>query len=267
MDETPAELQEILGHTFADADLLEEALTHASAGGREQFTNERLEFLGDAVLDLVISDHLFEALPEAHEGDMTHARSLVVSRRALARVGRALGLEKHLRVDEGIQQRDPYPISILAGVYEALVAALYLDGGMTPARDFILRTLGTDLERIGAGIPQANSKSRLQEEAQAAGRGIPVYRVVRTEGPDHERRFLVTVSIGGQELGDGWGRTKKEAEQNAARQALEGDWLAALGHDKSRPVEPGEDDDGPPAPEADDDGPLAPEPGPEEMVD
>ncbi len=257
MDETTEQLQKILGHAFADPDLLEEALTHASAGGRERFTNERLEFLGDAVLDLVISDHLFAALPEAHEGDMTHARSLVVSRRALARVGRKLCLEKHLRVDEGIQQRGPYPISILAGVYEALVAALYLDGGMAPARDFILRTLGPDLERIGAGMPQANSKSRLQEEVQASGRGIPIYRVVRTEGPDHERRFLVTVSIGGQELGDGWGRTKKEAEQNAARQALDGDWLAALGGDESQP----------PPPEGVDDEPLAPEPGPDEFVD
>jgi len=238
VDETPAQLQELLGHTFADADLLEEALTHASAGGRERFTNERLEFLGDAVLDLVISDHLFEALPDAHEGDMTHARSLVVSRRALARVGRALGLEKHLRVDEGIQQREPYPVSILAGVYEALVAALYLDGGMAPARDFILRTLGPDLERLGAGIPQPNSKSRLQEEAQADGHGIPVYRVVRTEGPDHERRFLVAVSIGGRDLGEGWGRTKKEAEQNAARQALDSDWPAAMGRDEDQPPEP-----------------------------
>ncbi len=242
VDETQAQLQELLGHTFADAGLLEEALTHASAGGRERFTNERLEFLGDAVLDLVISDHLFEALPDAHEGDMTHARSLVVSRRALARVGRALGLEKHLRVDEGIQQREPYPISILAGVYEALVAALYLDGGMAPARDFILRTLGPDLERIGAGMPQPNSKSRLQEEAQADGLGLPVYRMVRTEGPDHERRFLVAVSIGGKDLGEGWGRTKKEAEQNAARQALEGDRPPAVDQGPAQP-ETGEEDD------------------------
>jgi ribonuclease III len=235
VDETLAQLQELLNYTFSDPTLLEEAITHASARGRESFTNERLEFLGDAVLDLVISDHLFEALPEATEGEMTHARSLLVSRRALARVGRALALEKHLRVDEGIQQRGPYPVSILAGVYEALVAALYLDGGIVPARAFVLATLGSELERIGAGIPQANSKSRLQEEAQAAGRGIPGYRVVRTEGPDHERRFLVAVSIGGRDLGEGWGRTKKEAEQNAARQALEGDWRAVLHQEQDAP--------------------------------
>jgi ribonuclease-3 len=235
VDETAAQLQELLNYAFADADLLEEALTHASARGRDRFTNERLEYLGDAVLDLVISDHLFEALPEATEGEMTHARSLLVSRRALARVGRALGLEKYLRVDEGIQQREPYPTSILAGVYEALVAALYLDGGMAPARAFILRTLGVELERIGAGMPQPNSKSRLQEEAQAAGRGIPGYRVVRTEGPDHERRFLVAVNIGGRDLGEGWGRTKKEAEQNAARLALEGDWRDALRREQDGP--------------------------------
>jgi ribonuclease-3 len=243
VDDEQEQLHELLGHSFADPDLLAEALTHASAGGRDHFTNERLEFLGDAVLDLVISDHLFEALPQAHEGDMTHVRSLVVSRRALARVGRSLGLEKHLRVDEGIQQRDPYPTSILAGVYEALVAALYLDGGMAPARDFILRTLGPDLERIGAGMPQPNSKSRLQEEAQAGGKGIPVYRIVRTEGPDHERRFLVSVSIEGQEMGEGWGRTKKEAEQNAAKEAIEGGWHAAV--QESAP------DDGEEAPDLD----------------
>jgi len=242
MDETLRQLQELLGHSFADIELLEEAITHASAGGREQVTNERLEFLGDAVLDLVVSDHLFEALPEANEGDMTHARSLLVSRRALARIGRALGLEKFLRVDEGIQQRDAYPTSILAGVYEALVAALYLDGGHVAASDFILRTLGDELERIGAGMPQPNGKSRLQEEAQAAGRGIPSYRVVHTEGPDHERRFLVVVNVGGQNLGEGWGRTKKEAEQDAAHQALEQGW----------PEQPEED---------------GPEPAPEENLD
>ena len=235
MDETLVQLQELLNYTFADAALLEEAVTHASAGGRERFTNERLEFLGDAILDLVISDHLFGVLPDATEGEMTHARSLLVSRRALARVGRALGLERYLRVDEGIQQREPYPISILAGVYEALVAALYLDGGMGPARDFVLSTLGAEMERIGAAIPQSNSKSRLQEEAQAAGRGIPGYRVVHMEGPDHERRFLVVVNVGGRDLGEGWGRTKKEAEQNAALQALEGPWQQFLGPPKPEP--------------------------------
>jgi ribonuclease-3 len=243
VDETLEQLQELLGYTFADAELLEEAVTHASAGGRERFTNERLEFLGDAVLDLVISDQLFEALPGATEGEMTHARSLLVSRRALARVGRALGLERYLRVDEGIQQRESYPVSILAGVYEALVAALYLDGGMGPAQDFVLRTLGPEMERIGASIPQSNSKSRLQEEAQAAGRGIPGYRVVHTEGPDHERRFQVVVSVGGRDLGEGWGPTKKEAEQTAAHQALDGPWQELLSAEQPKAEEEANHDD------------------------
>jgi len=245
VDATLGQLQELLGHTFSDIALLEEAITHASAGGREQFTNERLEFLGDAVLDLVISDHLFEALPEATEGEMTHARSLLVSRRALARIGRALGLDRFLRVDGGIQQRATYPTSILAGVYEALVAALYLDGGDAAARDFILRTLSDELDRIGAGVPQPNGKSRLQQEAQAAGRGIPSYRVVRTEGPDHERRFLVAVRVDGKVVGEGWGRNKKEAEQNAASQALEHGWQKERGADGPEPA-PEEKRDEPP---------------------
>lgn len=216
-----SEIEELLGHEFTDPSLLSKALTHASAGGAESFTNERLEFLGDAVVDMVVSNHLFTTMPQAPEGEMTRIRAAVVSRRTLGRVGRKLGLEAFLRVDEGLSRKEEYPTSIVAGGYEAVVGALFLDGGARVAKRFVLRTLQEELERCTGTTAFVSNKSRLQENVQAAGHGIPHYEVLQVEGPDHERRFLVAVSVAGRELGRGWGRTKKDAEQRAAEQALE----------------------------------------------
>lgn len=221
VDDTIEQLQQRLQYRFANADLLIEATTHASAHGGGGPSNERLEFLGDSVIGLVIADHLFERSREMSEGEMTVLKSAVVSRRTLARVGRSLGLADFLQVDEGLKQRKRYPGSIIANAYEAVVGAVFVDGGLKAATDFILRTLEPEMQRARAGRHSPSYKSILQQRTQAEGKGIPRYSVVRFEGPDHQRRYLTVVHVCGEERGGGWGPTKKAAEQNAARDALD----------------------------------------------
>ncbi len=216
-----AELRDRLQHRFADPDLLALAMTHASSRSGSEPCNERLEVLGDSVIGLVIADWLFRRFPEMSEGEMTVLKSAVVSRRTLGRVGRALGLAEFLRVDEGLKQRKRYPASIIANAYEAVVGAVFMDGGIEPAGAFILRTLAPELERAQGGRHEPSYKSILQQRTQAEGKGIPRYSVVRFEGPDHQRRYLTVVHVKGEECGGGWGPTKKAAEQNAARDALD----------------------------------------------
>ncbi len=220
MADTLSELQDRLQYRFGDPSLLERAMTHASARGEDQAANERLEFLGDAVVGFVISEHLFRSLREAPEGRMTRIKSAVVSRQTLARIGRSLGLREWLRVDAGLRQWEQYPGSMVAGAYEAVVGAIFLDGGIDAAREFVLRTLAEEVEHALVERHHEDYKSALQWKSLAEGKGIPQYEVVRQEGPDHRRRFLTTVYIGGKECGSGWGRTKKSAEQSAAAQAL-----------------------------------------------
>jgi ribonuclease-3 len=221
VDEFLSSVESALGYGFRDRELLVRALTHASAQSTDMPSNERLEFLGDAVLGLAVSDHLFRTYPEQSEGEMTVIKSSVVSRRTLARAGTEQGLPAFLMVDEGLKQRRRLPASMVANVFEALVGAIFLDGGMGPARDFIMRTLAPHIEQAEAERHRANYKSLLQERSQAGGKGIPQYEIVGFEGPDHRRRFEAVVVLGGQECGRGWGQTKKEAEQNAAHEALD----------------------------------------------
>lgn len=221
MCEELEELQERLGRRFADPSLLGLALTHASVRGRGGRSNERLEFLGDAVLALVVSRYLFALHPPLSEGQMTKVKSPVVSRRTLAEVGNALGLAQFLHVDDGLKKHTRYPASMVAGAYEAVVGALFLDGGLEAAREFVLRTLGPELERVQARRHTPNYKAMLQERLQAESRETPAYVLSRWEGPDHQRRYHTTVHVAGRECGSGCGRTKKEAEQDAARSALQ----------------------------------------------
>jgi len=220
----PDDLQErickCLKYRFQDAGLLGRALTHASAAAEGRPSNERLEFLGDAVVGLVISDYLYRSAPELSEGEMTVIKSEVVSRRTMARVGRALGLPAFLRVDEGLRRRKAFPQSIVANVYEALVGAIFVDGGMRAASDYVLRTLELHVKRVDTSRFAASSKSALQERAQAEGKGVPRYEILRYEGPEHDRRFFAAVYVAGQECGSGSGATKKDAEQKAAHEAL-----------------------------------------------
>jgi ribonuclease-3 len=152
---------------------------------------------------------------------MTVIKSAVVSRRTLARAGTEHRLPEFLLVDEGLKQRRRLPASMVANVVEALVGAVFLDGGMEPAAAFVMRILADHVERAEEERHRASYKSLLQEKTQADGKGIPQYDIVGFEGPDHRRRFEAVVRVAGDECGSGWGQTKKEAEQNAAHEALE----------------------------------------------
>ena len=231
MEKALRELQERLCYSFADASLLWRALTHASAAGDDGVSNERLEFLGDAVVGLAMSERLFHPMPESAEGDMTVIKSEVVSRVSLAAAAREMGLAELLVVDEGLRRRGAYSDSMLCGAFEAVAGAIFLDGGMGPAREFVLRALDRGAERARERGYDLSYKSLLQHRTQARGAGVPRYTIARTVGPSHRRRFQAAVRVGGEECGTGWGATKKDAERNAAREALDRLYPGWLGSD------------------------------------
>jgi ribonuclease-3 len=224
MAASPTEvIQRRIGYVFGRPDLLRQALTHKSyvnetrdAGSED---NERLEFLGDAVLALVISDYLAASLPGSPEGELSQQKARLVSEPSLARAARRLDLGHLLRLGRGeeMTQGREKP-SILADALEALIAAIYLDGGLEEARAFTLRVFAPEL---GGQQVQGDYKTRLQEWCQKHGEGLPRYATVGETGPDHQKTFEVDVLIQGAVAGTGIGRTKKEAEQMAARRALE----------------------------------------------
>jgi ribonuclease-3 len=220
-----ARLSELLGHTFAKADLLEEALTHKSYLNENQGTgrhdNERLEFLGDAVLGLCVGHLLMERFPTLREGELSMIRAQVVNEPSLAEVAGRLGLGEWLFLGRGEEQTGGRrKASLLADACEAVVAAVYVDGGFPAAFELVRRLFEpkfAELTEPGRG----DHKTRLQERAQAMCRETPRYAVVGESGPDHEKTFVVGVSFGGKEWARGEGRSKKEAEQRAAQAALE----------------------------------------------
>ncbi len=202
--------------------MLRQALTHKSA---EQelglVSNERFEFLGDAVLDLVLTEHLYRSHPGLAEGELTKLKAIAVSEPVLAAVGRDLDLGRYLVLAKGEEQtggRNRH--SIVADAMEAIFAAVYLDRGYRTARDMILRLLGSWLDAIERREYEPDYKTLLQEKIQELHRTPPAYRVVAQSGPDHDRTFVAEVRIGRQVLGSGSGKSKKQAEQAAARQAL-----------------------------------------------
>jgi len=212
-----------VGHAFADRTLLRTALTHASAADNRLQSYERLEFLGDAVLDLVVCERLYRSQPQFSEGPLTEIRSAAVSRSALAAAAERGGLDAWIRCGRGVMLRGGPSEGVRADVYEALVAALYLDGGLDVAAQFVDATLGASLAALAAaGCDGENHKSILQEREQQAGRPPPEYRVVEESGPDHAKVFQVSVCVDGTIVGWGEGGSKKEAEQAAAREALRG---------------------------------------------
>ncbi|MCD6416605.1 MAG: ribonuclease III [Planctomycetes bacterium] len=213
------ELQSALGYRFENVNLLRRALRHASAAQGTP-SNERLEFLGDAVVGLIVAAHLFRDMPDAPEGQMTVIKSVAVSRKSLAQVGYKLGLHEQLVTDNGLQHQ-AFPSSLAANAYEAVVGSIFLDGGLEPARRFVLDTLSERIKQARESRSAAGWKSILQECVQARGQPPPLYEIVNTEGPDHDRKFQAVVIIAGQTCGSGWGSAKKDAEQTAARAALE----------------------------------------------
>ena len=210
-----------LGHRFAREPLLEQALTHpsrANEDGSRDRGNERLEFLGDAVLGLVTAELLMSAHPDADEGALTHARADAVNQRALAARARSLGLQELVRLGRGERrQGGRTKDSILANAFEAVVGALFLDGGLEAARAFVARELGPEL--VEPGGPR-DAKTALQQRLQASGAALPQYAVIETLGPPHAREFRVEVRAGETVLGSGSGASKRAAEQAAARAGL-----------------------------------------------
>lgn len=212
--------EELIGYRFEDPKLLKRALTHASVADSRLQSNERLEFLGDAILGLVVCEHLFENYTDLLEGEMTKIKSTVVSRRLCAKVANEMGLDELLRLGKGMSSRPTLPGSVVAAVYEALIGAIYLDGGLDAARSFILAKLEPWIEHAAASGHQSNFKSVLQQAAQQNLGCTPVYLVLDEKGPDHAKCFEVCVEIAAQRFPSCWGPSKKQAEQEAALKAL-----------------------------------------------
>lgn len=214
--------ERVLGHTFSDRDLLQRAITHPSAIEHTDPTAyyERLEFLGDAVLGFVIAAEIYQRFPEMTEGGLTRVRVSVVNGSVLAEVAQEAGLADAIIMggsERGTGGRGM--ASALENVYEALTGALYIDAGVDAARDWVLRTLGPRISAEAAEQPE-NPKSALQERLQAEGEA-PTYRITRHEGPPHDRTFFAEVLAGNRVIGEGSGRSKQDAEKDAAASALE----------------------------------------------
>jgi ribonuclease III len=225
-----APLEHTIGYRFRDRGLLEHALTHRSrvhedaSGG--VFDNESMEFLGDSILGFVVADMLFREFPQHNEGQKSKLKASLVSAASLARLAEAIHLGDFLILGRGEEKTGGRrKHAIIADCYEALIAAIYLDGGIEPATAFITRQFGDLLEearRTGAAAAFTEDwKSALQEWLQSNGRGLPVYRLADEIGPDHRKRFVVEVVIGGEPYARADGKSKKEAAQAAAKAALE----------------------------------------------
>ncbi len=213
--------QQIIGYYFSSPTLLETALTHSSLRAPDRECNERLEFLGDSVLGLVITEELYHLLPDQSEGELTRIKSAVVSRSALLSTSQQLGLQRYAEFARGVGKRDKLPASVVANLVEAIIGAIYLDAGYYPAREFVLRHMGAALDDELNDRGAKNYKSLLQHEVQQAVGVTPTYRTLDADGPDHAKEFVVAAIIRGQEWGRATGPTKKDAEQEGARMALE----------------------------------------------
>jgi ribonuclease-3 len=218
------EIQQQIVYSFKNTELLERALTHKSFANENKVPahNERMEFLGDAVLNLVVSEHLMKTCPDATEGDLSRFRAAVVSEPGLAQVARAIKLGDYLLLGKGEEQtggRDKD--SLLADSLEALIAAVYLDAGADASKTFILRFFDKIIKKTCNQRVSRDYKTVLQELCQERRKQLPEYRVISETGPDHQKQFQMEISLKGTVLGHGTGKSKKEAEQRAAKEALE----------------------------------------------
>jgi ribonuclease-3 len=230
------QLMERLGYEFRDPSLLDRALTHSSAipelraargediafAGSTIQDNERLEFLGDAVLELLTSEFLLRHFPEWTEGQLSKSRARIVNAHSLEIAARGLGLGEHLRLGRGEEKTGGREKpALLADAFEAVVAAIYLDGGLRPARELLKKTVFLQVSEDGERISESDRKSALQEFLQGKGGQLAEYRLAGESGPDHQKTFMVEVWVKGECMASAEGSTKKEAEQKAARLALE----------------------------------------------
>ncbi len=218
------ELEQRLGYKFTDVALLARALTHRSYANEVEAVednNQRLEFLGDSVLGLVVAERMFELFPDAEEGSLSSWLASLVNEGALKEVAQALELGSFVRLGRGeILSGGREKASVLADAYEAVLAAIYLDGGLVAAREVILRLQADAIAACEPSAPPEDHKSRLQRLVQAKGAFRPKYDIIAELGPAHERVFVASVAVEDDALGEGEGHSKKEAEQQAARAAL-----------------------------------------------
>lgn len=228
-------LEAALDYCFADRTLLIHALTHSSRKAELSYSNERLEFLGDAVLGCAVSEALYRQFPDYAEGGLTRVKSVVVSRASLARAAKEMNLGAYLIVAKGVAQptsektaegaaaraHNGLPASLVSNAFEAIIGAIYLDGGWDAARTFVLRHMQEPIQRACKLATAHNFKSALQEFVQREMGATPEYRVVSEAGPDHVKSFSVVTVIRGREYGTGHGSTKKAAEQQSAELTLE----------------------------------------------
>jgi len=214
------QIEQIIDYKFSDRTLLAKAFTHSSAVDNRLDSNERMEFLGDAVLSIVICQILFNEFPNYLEGELTKMKSALVSRGSCAHVARQLGIVKFLKVGKGMAASRSLPVSLAAGLLETVIAAVYIDGGFEAAHAFILHHFTSLIEDINAEESHGNYKSLLQQYAQERFNAVPIYVLLDEQGPDHNKCFESEVVIAERHFTSAWGPNKKEAEQKAAFNAL-----------------------------------------------
>ena len=225
MDNSIEEVEAILGYVFKDKNILVTGLTHSSYAndylGSSTKGNERLEFLGDAILDMVISADLYDRFPEKQEGFLSKLRAEIVCTEALAEVAEHFKLNEYMLMGKGEEAKGGrYRHSITSDLVEALIAAVYMDGGFENAQRIVHRLMDNTIEKGCRNMLPSDSKTKLQERCQKNGGEAPVYRIIKEEGPDHDKTFTAGVFIGGEQIAEGVGKTKKEAESAAAADAL-----------------------------------------------
>mgnify|MGYP003386556065 CR=1 FL=1 len=211
----------IVGHRFANPELIDQALRHASVAEQRVASNERLEFLGDAVLGVITCQRVYELFPALLEGEMTKIKSAVVSRQACASMAKQAGLVQYLELGKGMRSSPSLPTSLSAAILEAVIGALYVDGGLEVTRAFLVPLIEPRIYKAFDSGHQDNYKSLVQQHAQQSGLTGPSYIVVTETGPDHNKLFNVCLQIGDRRFAPMTGSSKKQAEQAAARQALE----------------------------------------------
>ncbi len=220
-EQTLLHAQETLGYQFNDVGLLATALTHASIADSRVESNERLEFLGDAILGLIVCDYLFVNYPHLLEGDLTKIKSAAVSRRMCAKITTQIGIDSLLLLGKGMKTKASLPSSLSAAVLESVIGAIYIDGGLDKARDFLVPLLASHINQAAESGHQQNFKSVLQQFVQRKFEAAPTYVLVDEKGPDHAKCFEVRVEVNGRQFPSCWAASKKQAEQQAALLALE----------------------------------------------
>ena len=215
-----AECERRIGYEFRDKSMLRCALTHASGAEHRVVSNERMEFLGDAILGVVVCELLFHQYPDYLEGELTKIKSIVVSRQTCAKISEALGMQEFLILGKGMTTHPTVPVSLMADVLESLIAAVHLDGGSQAAHDLVARLIAPEIELAVDGSMGINHKSLLQQLAQRNHGTTPTYQLLDEKGPDHSKCFKIAARVGSNRFQPAWGSNKKEAEQRAARNAL-----------------------------------------------